>query len=328
MHATFIFCQSEMLIISFVFDLRLAEFEKQLSERLVSSVDFISAIAEDLVTAGGKRLRPKLAFLTADLLSVKDTDALNVAVAVELLHSASLLHDDLIDDSETRRGREAAFKRYGNIVSVMSGDFMLAKVLGVLAETNNPAFTTLMSDSASQICEGEVLQFQAASLETHSLETYYTIIEGKTAALFAAAIEGVAILAGVETKKRQALSDFAWSYGRAFQMRDDYLDLLGDEETLGKPIGGDLKEGKATFAVLKLFDFSSEARDIVMRHAANDDDINRMLELIKEYKTDDLARAQISLEVEKAISALDIFPDSIAKSQLQKLAHDELERVK
>ena len=310
-----------------VFDSRLLKFEEQLSARLQSSVDFIAAIADDLVSAGGKRLRPKLAFLAADLLSAKEAHALSVAVAVELLHSASLLHDDLIDDSDTRRGREAAFKRYGNIVSVMSGDFMLAKVLGVLAETNNPAFTTLMSETASQICEGEVLQFQTASLESHSLDTYYKIIEGKTAALFVAAIVGVAILAAAEKEKTDALERFAKSYGRAFQMRDDYLDLLGDEKKLGKPVGGDLKEGKATFAVLKLFSYSDEAKAIVMRHAGGENDINRMIELIKEYKTDDLARAQIAAEVEKAVSALTIFPDSIAKNKLIGLARNELERV-
>jgi len=307
---------------------KISLFEKRLGSELESSVEFIEAIADDLISAGGKRLRPKLAFLAADLLSANDNLAVDVAVAVELLHSASLLHDDLIDDADTRRGREAAFKRYGNIVSVMSGDFMLAKVLGILAQTNNAEFTQLMSQTASQICEAEVLQFQAASLETYSFDIYNQIIEGKTAALFVAAIKGVAILANLGFKERHALEEFAWAYGRAFQMRDDYLDLLGDAETLGKPVGGDLREGKATFAILKLFELDVyEAREIVKRHASANNDISKMIELIKEYKADDLARAQITYEVEKAISALSIFPDSEAKKELIELARAESKRV-
>ncbi len=307
---------------------KISLFEKRLAEELKSSVEFIEAIAEDLVSAGGKRLRPKLAFLAADLVGANNEVAVNVAVAVELLHSASLLHDDLIDDADTRRGREAAFRRYGNIVSVMSGDFMLAKVLGILAQTNNAKFTLLMSKTASQICEGEVLQFQAASLESYSFDIYYQIIEGKTAALFVAAIKGVGILANLEAEQQKALEDYAWAYGRAFQMRDDYLDLLGNAEVLGKPVGGDLKEGKATYAVLKLFERNIyEAKEIVKRHASKDNDINRMIELIREYKADDSARAQIDYEVKKAIKAVSIFPDSVAKSELIKLANNELKRI-
>ena len=303
-------------------------FEKRLEAELESSVEFIEAIADDLISAGGKRLRPKLAFLAAELIGADDDLAVDVAVAVELLHSASLLHDDLIDDADTRRGREAAFKRDGNIVSVMSGDFMLAKVLGILAQTNNAQFTRLMSETASQICEGEVLQFQAASLETYSFDTYYQIIEGKTAALFVAAIKGVAVLANLAGEQRDALADYAWAYGRAFQMRDDYLDLLGSAEVLGKPVGGDLKEGKASYAVLKLFEKDIfEAKEILKRHALKDNDINRMIELVKEHGADDLARAQIALEVKKAIAALSIFPESNAKNQLIQLARDELDRV-
>ena len=165
-------------------------FENYLVEKLHSSVAFIDAIAEDLVSAGGKRLRPSLAFLAGKILGAPPEVTMKVALAVELLHSASLLHDDLIDDADTRRGHEAAFKRYGNIVSVMSGDFMLAKVLALLAEAQNSDFTMLMSQTAADICEAEVLQFQMASLETYSFENYQRIITGKTAVLLVAALEG------------------------------------------------------------------------------------------------------------------------------------------
>ena len=227
------------------------------------------------MSAGGKRLRPSLAFLAGKLLGADPSATMRVALAVELLHSASLLHDDLIDDADTRRGHEAAFRRYGNVVSVMSGDFMLARVLGLLARSQSSEFTALMSQTAAQICEAEVLQFQMATLETYSLENYFSIIEGKTAVLFAAALEGVAMLSGANQEEQKALRQFGLTYGYAFQMRDDYLDLLGDPKTLGKPVGGDLREGKATYAVLMLLEVE-EVRTILRRHASQDGDVARV----------------------------------------------------
>ena len=314
-----------------MFDLQseLNYFETQLAAELHSSVDFIEAIGDDLVRAGGKRLRPSLAFLTGQLLGATREQALAVALAVELLHSASLLHDDLIDDADTRRGADAAFRRYGNVVSVMSGDFMLARTLGILARSKSPEFTQLMSEAAAHICEAEVLQFQMATLETYALGNYFTIIEGKTAVLLAAACEGVALLAGVPEAERRALSAFGMHYGRAFQLQDDYLDLLGDAATLGKPIGGDLREGKATFAVLTLLEAGvEEARTIIRRHASADGDTERMIALVTLHGADREARREIEQEAVAAVSALEVFPESHAKTALVSLAEGELARVR
>ncbi|CAN5893041.1 polyprenyl synthetase family protein [soil metagenome] len=304
------------------------EFETRLVQELKSSVEFIEAIGENLASAGGKRLRPGLAFLAGRLLGTDLETAMRVALAVELLHSASLLHDDLIDDADTRRGHEAAFRRYGNVVSVMSGDYLLAKVLGLLAKADTAAFTALMSDTAAQICEGEVLQFQMATLETYSFEDYFRIIEGKTAVLFAAALEGVAMLAESTLETRTALRTFGLRYGRAFQMQDDYLDLLGDEAVLGKPVGGDLREGKATYPTLVLFEQNvSEARTILSRHAQKEGDVARMIELVRECDADRKTRARIVTEAQTAIDALAVFPESEAKTQLVRLAEREKERA-
>ena len=306
----------------------LEQFEERLALELRSSVEFIEAIGDDLVTAGGKRLRPSLAFYTSKLLGSDSEQAMQVALAVELLHSASLLHDDLIDDADTRRGHEAAFRRYGNVVSVMSGDYMLARVLGILARSGSSAFTQLMSDTAAQICEGEVLQFQMATLETYSFENYIKVIEGKTAVLFAAALEGVAILHDLSLAKREALRRFGMSYGRAFQMRDDYLDLMGEASQLGKPVGGDLREGKATYPILVLFDADvNEAYEIVKRHARAESDIEQMIMLIKRYGADKETRSQIAAEVDQALKSLDVFEDSLAKTHLMALAKQELKRI-
>jgi octaprenyl-diphosphate synthase len=307
---------------------RLARFEDRLAEVVRSDVAFIEAIGEDLVAAGGKRLRPALAFRAADLVEASDEAGMEVALAVELLHSASLLHDDLIDDASTRRGAEAAFRRYGNVVSVMSGDFLLARVLGLLAEAGEPAFTRRMSDTAARICEGEVLQFQMATLETWSLAEYRRVIEGKTAVLLATALVGPALLAGADEPHRDALERFGMAYGRAFQMQDDRLDLLGDPERLGKPVGGDLREGKATHPVLVLIERElEEAIDIVRRHAHRDGDVARMRELVHEHGADEATRRAIRAELDGATSALAALPAGAARDALKELAARELARL-
>lgn len=306
----------------------LADFETRLAEELRSPVDFIAAIGEDLAGAGGKRLRPSLAFLAGQLLGAGREQATQVALAVELLHSASLLHDDLIDDADTRRGADAAFRRYGNVVSVMSGDFMLARVLGILARTESPAFTQLMSETAARICEAEVLQFEMATLETYSFDNYFTIIDGKTAVLFTAALVGVALLTNAPEAERQALQDYGMHYGRAFQLQDDYLDLLGDAATLGKPVGGDLREGKATFAVLELLRADvTEARTILRRHGTGADDTVRMVALARKHGADKRARAEIERSAQRALAALAVFGPSPAKTVLAGFAERELARV-
>lgn len=307
----------------------LRSFEERLPAELTSNVAFIEAIGEDLVAAGGKRLRPSLAFLVGRMLGAGEESVMQVALSVELLHSASLLHDDLIDDADTRRGTEAAFRRYGNVVSVMSGDFMLARVLGLLARSGSPEFTQLMADTAAAICEGEVLQFQVASLGDYSYENYYQVIEGKTAALLAAACEGVALLAGAPDAQRSALRRYALCYGRAFQMQDDFLDLLGNATRLGKPVGGDLREGKATYPVLNLLieHGCEEARAILERRASEPGDVERMIELVHQHGSHLATRERIAAEAEAALAALEVFPPSPARLSLAALAESESLRV-
>ena len=308
----------------------LARFEILLREQLASSVAFIEAIGDDLARAGGKRLRPLLSFLAGRLLGADPEQTMRVALAVELLHSASLLHDDLIDDAETRRGTEAAFRRYGNVVSVMSGDFLLARALGLLARSGSAELTLLMSDTAAGVCEGEVLQFQAATLGMFDFDTYDRIIDGKTALLIAAALEGVAIVTGIEGERRHALRSFGLHYGRSFQLQDDYLDLLGDATTLGKPVGGDLREGKATYPILLLMleHGIDEAHDIVRRHAANPGDVARMVALVREHGANVATREHIMDEARQAEEALAAFPDTRERRELSKLAGREFARAR
>lgn len=309
---------------------QMALLETRLRQLVQSEVEFIELIGEDLLDAGGKRARPQLVFLVAKALNSSDLRLVDYAAVIELLHSASLLHDDLIDDADTRRGKETAFKHYGNVVSVMSGDFLLAKLMIMLSNFGvlTPEFVRLIGNTSRTICEGEVLQFQVAALGTYSLPNYFSIITGKTASLVAAATKGAALLAGATPSVVQALETYGLEYGRAFQIQDDILDLMSDERTIGKPIGGDLREGKATLPVLYLLEREiDEARQILERRAAHSGDVERMRALVLQHGTDQEARTEMCRRAQNAVQALGVLPNSPAKSALEALALREAERV-
>ncbi|GHG02177.1 octaprenyl-diphosphate synthase [Deinococcus piscis] len=311
-------------------------FEQRLREVLRSEVEFIELIGEDLVAAGGKRLRPLVTLLSAQALETQlletqalgdqvldspahSPDALALAVCIELLHSASLLHDDLIDDADTRRGQEAAFRRYGNVVSVMSGDFMLARLLMLLSELPGTArLTRAFGEVASVICEGEVLQFQVAAYGNPTQEQYEHIIYGKTAALLELAAAAPALLQDAPAEHEQALRQYGRELGMAFQVRDDLLDLLGREEDLGKPVGSDLREGKATFAVLHLLQTPAEqeVRTILLRRAAQAGDLARVQALCVQYAADQAGWREVARRLELARAALLHLPDTPARQEL------------
>lgn len=309
----------------------LEEFERRLRSVLHSQVEFIQLIEDDLVYAGGKRVRPRLALLASRALREEGVPyEMNLAMAVELLHSATLLHDDLVDDAETRRGKEAAFRKYGNAVSVLAGDFLLSRLLFLLAETGQVSLVSMFAEVARRLAEAEVLQFQVAAYEDHSLENYRTIIEGKTAALMRAATEGAALLAGLDEAhpRRRGLAEFGEAYGRAFQMRDDYLDLMGDPQRLGKPVGGDVREGKLTLITILLLKRQPDTvRPIFLRRGQGDGDIERLRELAVSTGVAEEVVEAIREEVRRAKSALSILPDSPARSALAALAEAEIERL-
>jgi octaprenyl-diphosphate synthase len=317
----------------------MAALEARLQDLVRSRVEFIELIGEDLVSAGGKRFRPRLVFLAARALqrgegpAAPDPREVDFAAAIELLHSATLLHDDLVDDAETRRGHEAAFRRYGNAVSVLSGDFLLSRVLKVLA-TFPPEFTDLVAETSMRICEGEVLQFQVAALETYGLEHYLDVITGKTAVLVAAATRGAAMIKGASPEVVRALDTFGLEYGRAFQMMDDLLDLVSDPAVLGKPTGGDLREGKATLPVLYLLeDGHDEVRAVLARRARLDDDVALVRDLALAPgaggapSVADRVRAEIRRRAAIAVEALQVLPASAARAELEQIAWRAAERV-
>ena len=313
-----------------------AAFEARLREVLRSRVEFIELIGDDLVAAGGKRVRPLLTLLSAQVLGASPErpgwdGVLDLAVCVELLHSASLLHDDLIDDADTRRGQQSAFRRFGNVVSVMSGDFMLARLLTLLSGmSGGPALTRAFGETASVICEGEVLQFQVAAYQEYDLAHYMSVIHGKTAALTELAASAPATLLGADPVTYEALAVFGREYGLAFQMQDDLLDLAGTEELIGKPVGGDLREGKATYPSLLLLDgpHGDEVRRILERRASQDGDVERVRELAQQCGVFERAREEIRRRAALAVDALQALPASEARHALETLARRELQRAR
>jgi octaprenyl-diphosphate synthase len=253
---------------------------------------------------------------------------MELALAVELLHSATLLHDDLVDDAETRRGREAAFRKYGNAVSVLSGDYLLSRVLHLLALTGRIELVELFAEAARRLAEGEVLQFQVAAYQEYSEEQYYRIIEGKTAALMTAATEGAALLGEAGGEPRAALRDYGYHYGLAFQMRDDYLDLMGEESRLGKPVGGDVREGKVTLITYWLLqEYPQRVGEILLRRAGQPGDVAELRRLARESGVASRVAAAIGERVEKAVSSLAPLAPSSARDALEELALAELRRL-
>lgn len=319
-----------MSIQPFTLDLeaQLTEFESRLRAVVRSEVEFVQLIEEDLVTAGGKRVRPRLVFLASNALGGVP-GAMELALAVELLHSASLLHDDLVDDAETRRGKEAAFRKYGNAVSVLAGDYLLSRLMALLAQTGRMELVAMFAETARQLSEAEVLQFQVAALHDYSLENYERIIDGKTASVMRVACEGAAVLGDALLEEREALARFGSLYGQAFQMRDDYLDLMGTPELLGKPAGGDVREGKVTLITLRLLEaYPEEVEAIFKRRAGEPGDIARLQELaVLSGAGLEVTRA-IAARVEQAIAALRVLPHSVYRDELEALASRELVRVK
>lgn len=309
-------------------------FDARLREVLRSDVEFIELIGDDLVAAGGKRVRPTLVLLAAQALGARPggaaarwSDVVDLGVGVELLHSASLLHDDLIDDADTRRGQQAAFRRFGNVVSVMSGDFMLSRLLVLLSGLpGSPVLTRMFGQTASVICEGEVLQFQLAAYQEYELRHYLQVIHGKTAALTELAASAPAVLLGASAPVQEALATFGREYGMAFQMQDDLLDLSGEEALIGKPVGGDLREAKPTPLLARAVEAASapqaEVLAMVGRFDLSDDDVARVQQVIIDTGAlADLERTIDALTAESvtAIRVAPITPE--ARHELEALAN-------
>ena len=289
---------------------------------LRSKVGLVEEIGQYIVEAGGKRLRPVLALLAANALNYNGDKHHYFAAVVEFIHTATLLHDDVVDVSSLRRGRPTANAEYGNASSVLVGDFIYTRAFQQMVELDEPAILPLMAQATNQIAEGEVLQLVQAGQMSTTEEVYYDIINRKTAVLFEAACEGGGIIAGATSIQRQALADFGRHLGMAFQIADDILDYRGNAETMGKNVGDDLAEGKLTLPLIRLFTIGSPEQQklvseaIEQRSAAS---IETIYDAVIATKSLDYCEFVAAQHAKNAATALDVLPDSDFRHQMQRL---------
>ena len=293
-------------------------------DKAVSDVDMIPELAHHLIDSGGKRLRPMLTIAAAKLVSYPGTGHIRVASAVEFMHTATLLHDDVVDESATRRGRKTARMIWGNQASVLVGDFLLGQAFRMLVDVGSLPVLKIMSHAAATIAEGEVMQLAAAKNTATTEDEYLAIINAKTAALFSAAAEVSPALAQRPADEQSALKSYGKNLGLAFQLVDDALDYAGDSARLGKSIGDDFREGKITLPLILSFRRgSSEERAFwnrtIVEGDIRDGDLEQAVALMKRHKALDATMERARSYGTIARDALAIFPESHVKSALEKV---------
>jgi octaprenyl-diphosphate synthase len=294
-------------------------------DRMQSPVSVIPALADHIIHAGGKRLRPLITVVAARLAGGRGDAGLKLAAAVEFIHTATLLHDDVVDGSNLRRGKVAAHLIWGAPSSVLVGDFLFARAFELMVETGSMRAMEILSRAARVIAEGEVLQLSRAHDVNLSQDTYLEIISAKTAALFAAAAEAGAVAAGASGAQCAALRAYGRNLGLAFQLSDDALDYGGVTETLGKNAGDDFREGKATLPLLVAI-ARTGARErefwerVIGRQDQAEGDFRRARELIVGVGALEVTLDLAADYADGARAALDIFPASALRDGLEALA--------
>ena len=291
-------------------------------DKAVSDVDMIPQLAHHLIDSGGKRLRPMLAIAAAKLCKYQGSGHIRTASAVEFMHTATLLHDDVVDESGTRRGKKTARMIWGNQASVLVGDFLLGQAFKMFVDVGSMTVLRIMSNAAATIAEGEVMQLAAAKNTATTEDAYLEIINAKTAALFASAAESGAALAQRPAEEQAALRSYGKNLGLAFQLVDDALDYSGDSQRLGKSIGDDFREGKITLPLILSFRRGSEEeRQFCNRTIADGDsqdgDLEHAIMLMKRHKAIEATFERARSYGGIAQDALAIFPASREKDALQ-----------
>ncbi|GAB5413279.1 MAG: octaprenyl diphosphate synthase [Congregibacter sp.] len=298
-------------------------------EQLKSDVDMVENVGQYIVDAGGKRLRPMLALLSASALGAMREEQIRFAAVIEFIHTATLLHDDVVDVSELRRGRPTANSAFGNAPSVLVGDFLYTRAFQLMVSLGNHELLRMMADTTNTIAAGEVLQLIRAGDPDTSEAQYFDVIDRKTAALFAAACEGAALLAEADSTQVDNLSIAGRNIGVAFQLVDDLLDYEGDPELTGKNVGDDLAEGKPTLPLIHVMQSGTAEQATLVRDSIRAKDRGRLKEVITAVT--DCGSLQYTLDKaincrDEAVNALAQLPASPARDALQRLAEISVER--
>ena len=296
-----------------------------------NEVPMISELSKHILASGGKRIRPIITLLTSKLCNYKGKNHLSLAACIEFIHTATLLHDDVIDESKLRRGVATANDIFGNKTSVLVGDFLFSRSFELMVANGSKTILEVLSAASSTIAKGEVLQLTTINDCSTSEETYMNIINSKTASLFGAASEISAILSKKNKNIQNALLTYGQKLGIAFQLTDDALDYVGSE-SLGKEIGDDFKEGKITLPIIICLRNANKEEILFWNKTIEDleqtdQDLNKALSLIKKYQAIEKTLALANQYCSEAINALDIFPHSETKLALESLAKLAVNRI-
>lgn len=302
---------------------------KEILSQLGSRVPLVEQIAEYIVDSGGKRIRPILAVLVAGALDKKSDKTYTLAAIIEYLHTATLLHDDVVDDSSMRRGRQTANLKWGNSPSILVGDFLYSRAFQMMVQLDSMAVMRILGEATNKIAEGEVWQLMNARNPEVDEATYMEVIKAKTAELFSAATASSAALAGASSEQEAAFYQYGIHLGLAFQLIDDVLDYEGDAETLGKNVGDDLAEGKPTLPLIHAMQTGTGEQASVIRQAIEEGDLDALpnvLAAVNATGAIDYARQQAEAQADLAIACIADLPDSECKTALNTLAHMAVRR--
>jgi len=304
-------------------------------QRLSSDVVLINQIADHIIASGGKRLRPMLHVLAASAAGYRGEQHTKLAAVIEFIHTSTLLHDDVVDESDLRRGRKTANALWGNAASVLVGDFLYSRSFQLMVELDDMRIMRILADTTNTIAEGEVLQLLNIGNADVDEAAYLAVIERKTAVLFAAATELGGILGGLANVQIAALREYGMQLGYAFQIADDLLDYISDADTLGKNIGDDLAEGKPTLPLIYALEHATSdpahaAQAQSLRHAIENgglDSLERIIAAIRDSGALERTHERAVMHAEAARAALDGLPDSAYRDALLALASYAVDRT-
>ena len=307
----------------------LDQMNKILVNRLDSNVDLINQMSHYIISSGGKRIRPLLLLLCARATDYDGDYHYSMAVVIELIHTATLLHDDVVDQSTTRRGQETANELWGNAPSVLVGDFLYSRAFEIMVEPNSMEIMKILSKATNQISEGEVLQLLNIKNANVTQKEYYRVIERKTACLFKAACQIAGILSNSNQKVIEAIGKFGMHLGNAFQIIDDTLDYESDSNIIGKEVGDDLSEGKVTLPMIYALEKTTKSDKKILTDAIQNADasnINQVVEILMNVNAFQYSRDIANKESNMALESIDILPSSKYKTALKLLCKLSLER--
>jgi len=300
-----------------------------INSRLSSGVPLVGQVAEHIIMAGGKRLRPVLLLLMAGALGYKGTDHHKLAAVIEFIHTATLLHDDVVDDSNLRRGRPTANAMFGNPASVLVGDFLYSRAFQMMVECQNLRILDIVAEATNVIAEGEVMQLMNMHDASLDVDAYLRVIRSKTAKLFEASTRLPAVLTQSSAAVETACAQYGQALGTAFQVIDDVLDYDGDAALMGKNLGDDLREGKATLPLIVAMQRGNPAQCALVKHAIEQGDVEALADIVhivRETGAMQATREAASAEAQLALNALRVLPDSLYKEALRDVASQLLNR--